>query len=554
MRLRFGLLVLVVAALGFAQQPELDTARTELASGELKQAEASVRRVLAIHADSADAHKLLGYILFKENQPKESLQEYLSAGRSAPLGAPEFEVMGCDYFLLENYLSADEWLTRSIQSGNKNALAFYLLGRTKYNEKHFAEAVSFLQKSLALDPKDVKAETSLGHAYEQLGDSDKAVAAYRDAIMSADQGVSPDPDPYAALGALLIHLNRPAEAVPVLTKAVQLAPDSAAAHVDLERAYLALSQATPSGSELKKAVQIDPGTTAPQRFRALAGSDPSTDDPLADARNLVHSNRPQQAERVVRRYLDLHKNSAEAHYLLGYILFRERKATDSLAEYTEGAKYRRPSARDLEAVAGDYVLLHDYTDADKWFTQSLAWDPGNWQTLYYLGRTKYNENRFDEAVAIFRKCLQADPKSVKAEDNLGLSLEGLGRTEDAVAAYRKAIDLDAAAPQKDAGPYLDLGTVLVTGNRDSGAVPYLRRALQIAPADVRVHRQLGKAYLHLNQLDQAKAELEKSVQLAPDDAPTHFLLVQVYRKLGLHDKEKQEIARLTALNGAHSTE
>src|SRR6185437_12255336 len=130
----------------------------------------------------------------------------------------------------------------------------------------------------------------------------------------------------------------------------------------------------------------------------LTGGHSSPDDPLSEAQSLVKLARFSDAEQVVRRYLELHKTSADAHYLLGYVLFKEQKAKASLAEYTEGAKCRKPSADDLEAVACDYVLLQDYADADKWFTKSLEWNPGNLQTLYYLGRTKYNENRFDEAI------------------------------------------------------------------------------------------------------------------------------------------------------------
>ena len=56
-------------------------------------------------------------------------------------------------------------------------------------------------------------------------------------------------------------------------------------------------------------------------------------------------------------------------------LFKEQKAALSLAEYTEGAKYRKPTAADLEAVGGDYVLLKDYADADVWFTKAVDWSP-----------------------------------------------------------------------------------------------------------------------------------------------------------------------------------
>lgn len=584
MRLRTVFVVSAILTMAFARaqdlpvessEPELVQARNLLASGKFQEAEKAARRFLNSHENSADGHSLLAYILFKENNPQESLAEYTSAGHYRPLGAPEFEVIGCDYFLLEDYASADKWLTKSIDSGHKNALALYLLGRAKYNERHFEEAASLFRQSLALDPASSRAQTYLGRAYQELGATEDAIAAYKAAVALSDKSLSRDPEPYLMLGTLLVESSQAAAALPYLTKAAQFSPDQPLPHRELGKAYLAVNQPTAARAELERAVNLDP-QSAPAHFllaqayqklgrteeaareqdayRQLSGSHSAPDDPLSEARSLVESGQLPGAEQITRRYLELHKNSADAHYLLGYILFKKLDAKASLAEYTEAAKYRRPTAHDLEVVGGDYVLLRDYLDADKWFTQSVEWDPGNWQALYYLGRTKYNENRFEEAVKIFEQCLQSKPKDVKAEDNLGLSLEGLGRTDEAVAAYHNAITWQSGSSQQDSGPYLDLGSILVTNDRCSEALPYLRDALAIAPQQVRIHRELGKAYLHLNQLDQAEAELEKSIQLAPDNAPTHFMLAQLYRKRGLEEKARLEIERYTALTAAHSTD
>ena len=548
--------LLFFAALAFPQ------IQTLVEAGKLTEAEAAARQYLDAHKTSADAHYLLGYILFKEDKPQLSLAEYAAGAHYHAPGALELEVIGSNYFLLENYATADKWLTQSVEKNPNNPLALYLLGRAKYNRKHFEEAVHFFTECLKLDPKNVEAEDNLGLSYEALGQTDDALAAYRAS------------GAYLHLGALLLEKNRPAESVPYLLKAAQIAAHDSRAHRELGKAYLALNKLEPAQDALEAAVRLDPqnGPThfllaqvyrkqglsdkariETQRYAELTGGHSSPDDPLSEAQSLVKLSRFSDAEQVVRRYLELHKSSADAHYLLGYILFKQQKAKESLAEYTQGAKYRTPSAHDLEVVAGDYVLLHDYGDADKWFTKSVEWNPGNFQTLYYLGRTKYNENRFEEAIEVFERCLKLDPKNVKAEDNLGLSYAGMGRTDEAMAAYKTAIAWDSAAQIRDSGPYIDLGTLLVDNARASEAVPYLLQGLQISPEEVRAHRELGKAYLHLNQLENAQRELEKSVELAPQHAPTHFVLAQVYRKRGLLDKARAETERYAALTGSHSS-
>lgn len=296
--------------------------------------------------------------------------------------------------------------------------------------------------------------------------------------------------------------------------------------------------------------QSDPASldAPPNQLKA-----PGLPDPLlVQAQSLIQSGKLADAENALRVYVSNHPQSADGHYLLGYTLFRQAKAKPSLAEYTAGARYRTPTALDLEAVACDYVLLKDYLDADKWFTKAVEWSPNDVQGWYYVGRTKYNENRFDEAIAAFLRCLKLDPRNVKAEDNLGLSYAGAGRSADATAAYKNAIEWQAKLPDKNSGPFLNLGILLSDNDRPSEALPYLLEAVQISPRDAQAYTQLGKAYLHMNRLDKAQAEFEKAVELSPDDAALRFMLAQVYRRQGLKDKAKQELDRYTALNAAHA--
>ena len=118
-------------------------------------------------------------------------------------------------------------------------------------------------------------------------------------------------------------------------------------------------------------------------------------DPLAGIRALLDSGHVQDAENSVRAYISAHPSSADAHFLLGYALFRQQKPTESLAEFTEGAKYRKPHVEELKIVAADYVMLHDYSDADTWFSQVVAETPNDADSWYLLGRTKYSESEFE---------------------------------------------------------------------------------------------------------------------------------------------------------------
>ncbi|MBE7158999.1 MAG: tetratricopeptide repeat protein, partial [Rhodospirillales bacterium] len=150
---------------------------------------------------------------------------------------------------------------------------------------------------------------------------------------------------------------------------------------------------------------------------------------------------------------------------MGETLFRENKPKDSLAAYTQAASHQTPSARDFHNIGLDYVLLNDYTDADKWVTESLRLDPRDGEVWYALGRIKYTENRFTEAIASFRKTLELRPHLVKAEDNLGLAYEGLNQPDEAIHAYRQAIAWADASGKPSEQPLLNLGMLLTDRNQ-----------------------------------------------------------------------------------------
>jgi tetratricopeptide (TPR) repeat protein len=274
-------------------------------------------------------------------------------------------------------------------------------------------------------------------------------------------------------------------------------------------------------------------------------------DALQTARSYADKGMLTEAEAETRKFLKSQNDSAQGHFLLGYILFREQKARESLAEMTEGAKHQKPSAADLRVVGVDYVLLADYGDADKWFTKATQWDPENVLGWYYLGRTKYNENRFEEAVSAFEQCLKLAPRHIRAEDNLGLSLQGLGRMDEARTAFLNAIAWQADSPQKDPWPYMDLGSFFLENNQPDQAVPHLQEAAKLVPNSPKAHQQLGKAYLALRQLDKAQQELETAVKLEPESARAHYILGQLYEKRGESQKAKEEFARYSQLNTRH---
>lgn len=273
---------------------------------------------------------------------------------------------------------------------------------------------------------------------------------------------------------------------------------------------------------------------------------------LAEARAEIDARQFSQSEKTLRTYLLANPADPDVHFLLGFVLFRERKPTDSLAEFTAGAKYREPSADDFKVVASDYVLLSDLADADKWFSRAVAEKPDDSEGWYLLGRTKFNENIYAEAIADFGHVLTLHPNDVEAENNIGLAWKELNELSKAQSAFEQAIAWQGQAAN-DAQPFLNLGMLFMDLSQNDKALDLLIRAEAIAPDNPSIHEQLGKIYAAQQKLAESQAQFERAIALAPEASSLHFKLAQVLRKEGKTERAQEEFALCEKLNSVHSS-
>lgn len=325
-------------------------------------------------------------------------------------------------------------------------------------------------------------------------------------------------------------------------------------------------------------------STAPVGKAADRPETTPPDETLAEAKSLLQKGLAAQAEKVTRQFLLQHADSAEGHYLLGYILFeevreeyvveeekegenfrykdtvsaslgemRDAKARESLAELSAGVRYGSPSAFDLKIVALNYLLLKDEPSAEKWLTASTTLNSQDAQAWYYLGRTKYSETKYAGAIEAFGHCLKLDPKNVSAEYNVGLSYEGLNQNEEAIQAYQNAIAWESQNQRKFPDPFVALARLYLHQNQPEKAVPYLAEAVAAFPQLSLPHEELGKAYSALHRLPEAQEQLEKAVQLSPQNASLRCLLGQVYQQEKMAAKAQSEFESCTMLRNKQST-
>ncbi len=153
----------------------------------------------------------------------------------------------------------------------------------------------------------------------------------------------------------------------------------------------------------------------------------------------------------------------------------------------------------------------------------------------------HKRGRYAEAVAAWRKALDANPDEELTHRNLGmaLALSGGDREEGerhlqraAELKARSAVRLDPAR----AAAWNDLGALLLRSGKAREAVPELRRAVSLDPGFAAARCNLGAALAKTGAPDEAAAEVSKALALDPRYAPAHYHLGQVMLERGNPDE------------------
>jgi predicted O-linked N-acetylglucosamine transferase (SPINDLY family) len=231
------------------------------------------------------------------------------------------------------------------------------------------------------------------------------------------------------LGMVALQTRRTQRGVELITKAIELNPNVAAAHSNLGFALSALKRPQEALASCDKAIALDPGSAVAYNNRgnvlkdlkrhdealasydkALALESDSPDSAVAynnrgDA--LLDLKRPKEALASYDKALAIRPDYVEAHNNRGNALHALKRPKEALASYDKAL-----------AIRPDYAEAHSNRGAA-------------------LNELKL----FEEALASYDNAIALKPDYAEAYSNRGNALNELKRFEEALASYDKAIAL-----------------------------------------------------------------------------------------------------------------
>jgi tetratricopeptide (TPR) repeat protein len=225
---------------------------------QFQNAASALRGYQKTNPKSADAAYLLAYIAFRENQPAKSLRLFSDAAKLSAPTANDLTIAALDYVLLTQYGDAAHYLELSLKLNPENVEARYHLGRVRYQQNQFDLAIAAFQEVIKRDPGNVKAFDNLGLSLEAKNQAEAASAAYKQAIALDAASATHSEQPYLNLGVLLSKSNRTDEAIPLLRRAEEIAPEDFKVHYELSKTYFDSTQWEPARQQAEEAVKLNP--------------------------------------------------------------------------------------------------------------------------------------------------------------------------------------------------------------------------------------------------------------------------------------------------------
>lgn len=445
-----------------------------------------------------------------------------------------------------------------------------LIGRLSEELGQPDAAVAAYRRALKRRARDEDTHLRLIRILSRQGDAAELVAAHRALVKAAPR----EPRHVLALAQLLMESARRPEALKQLAAGARRFRRDVGYHRGAYALYERWTEVALATRALRTLVRLEP--REPSHLVVLGEH--------------LQSHGDSQGARVSwKRIVQVDRDRARAHATLGGVYLEHDLIVEALAAYTEAVK-RRPQAlayvrglaealerahrgvqaveqwqRVLELSGDDRSLRREARRhiVDIWhgrgelesklshFERAFGWsarrgvipvdnpdlEAGRFLAEGYArlakrrrrGRTAGDQRYARAADAVLARVVELSPQDVETLLALERSLAGRGDIAGAIDVLKRLAQADPAGT-KD---YLArMAKHALSLYRDTDAVEYARRAVELNPSDAIAHRRLGDLYRGRQSTADAIRSYERAVELEPRLFAVHFDLAELYLAAG----------------------
>ncbi|MGH7805366.1 MAG: tetratricopeptide repeat protein, partial [Candidatus Binatia bacterium] len=450
----------------------------------------------------------------------------------------------------EDYPAAKKAFENATQLDMGSIAAWRGLGWAYWELGEQDRAIKVWKEALRVRPDDVGILYALGVAAEERQQVDEALAKYGE-VLASDSGNMP-----ARMGRvrLLLAQRRHREAESDLNELVAKNPANFEAQFMLAQVYKETGRTEESRRAFQKLAQHRP---EPKHLRSLADAMLES----GDAKKAIEYYRQNLQAQPGNRGTIL--GLARAHGELHEYPEAVRTLEQFLAREPDDAKIHEELAR-FAAYGGDYdkaiqhleTLVRSHPEEIKWqlslagaYEQDgradeaaktaqaiLKRDPDNIEAMDLLYKHAHAAKREDQAIQWLERMIAAKP-TAKRWNELGdihLIRGGVlaeaGAKEDANESYARSAEAYRKATQlnpRDADARLGVATALRLRGEYEGSIEIAEAVLRDYPNVERARRELYESYASLGQYDKAIQQLRTSLAVFPNNPRLEHELARI---------------------------
>ncbi|MBI3358821.1 MAG: tetratricopeptide repeat protein [Nitrospirae bacterium] len=203
-----------------------------------------------------EAYLFMGLVLYESGRYEEAMASFLKGIEMAPAQADLHFHLGATYDKLDRFDALVDEMQKAIAIDSKHAMALNYLGYT-YVERgvHLDEAISLINRALAIKPDDGYVVDSLGWAYYKQGKVKEALAALERAVVL----VPDDPVILEHLGEVYLKENQMDQSRKAWARSLEIDPKNE----QLKTRFKEAGFLSPEESSLQNILDVNPPPVVP---------------------------------------------------------------------------------------------------------------------------------------------------------------------------------------------------------------------------------------------------------------------------------------------------